>query len=81
MRKEDLKALLERAYEEGWRGCLEMKDEVASRLANEYSPSSAFENVQFTVATNDYENVVSPHYFYSTMTAPPVEMVRRDEVL
>lgn len=80
----ELKALLRRAYEEGNKGYLGMRDEVVEQIATEFKSSkNSAPAPSFTMTTNMnlQENIVSPYYLYSTMTLPPPEIGRRDEVV
>lgn len=83
---DELKLLLERAYEEGNGGYLGMKSECVSKIVEEFHLSrKAPPHPSFTLTTSTttttQENVASPYYLYSTMTVPPSEIVRRDEVV
>lgn len=78
---QQLKSAIEKAYEEGWRGYLELKGEYASRVADEFSKSAGanLPSVFFTTTSGVYQNTIDPHYFYSTIPSP--ESTRHDEVV
>lgn len=78
----DLRAMLERAFEEGWRGYLGMKEECVSRIISEaVSSSKSAPTASFTLTATSQENIATPYYSYSTMTLPPPEIVRREEIV
>lgn len=80
--QEQLKKLLAEAYEEGWRGFLEIRDEYAARTAASVALASKnAEPITFTVSDSSFSNVTSPYYYHYTTTLALPENLRNDEVI
>lgn len=82
--RSELESLLKAAYEEGAKGYLGMRDECVGRMVAEFIASrGSSHSPSFTLTTNMNlnENIMAPYYLYSTMTVPPPEIGRRDEVV
>jgi hypothetical protein len=79
--EQQLKSIVERAYEEGWRGYLELKSEYASKVVEEISKSTGgnLPSPFFVTTAGICQNLINSHYFYSTIPFP--ESTRRDELV
>jgi hypothetical protein len=83
--KEELKSMLRRAYEAGWRGFMEgMEDCVTEivadfRLTRPSDPYGCVTTTTFTPSSNP--NTADPYYFYSTLTLPPPQSGAGGEIV
>jgi len=79
--KQQLKSIVERAYEEGWRGYLELKSDYASKVVEEISNSTGnnLPSPFFVTTAGICQNTINSHYFYTTIPSP--ESNQRDELV
>jgi len=83
--EEELKSMLRRAYEGGWRGFMEGMEDCVSAIVSDFRPMSSSDPygcvTTTTFAPSSNPNVADPYYFYSTMTLPPPQSGGRGEIV
>jgi len=72
---DDLRSLLVQAYENGWRGCLELKDEEAERLIQPYLTEDKTPSISEIAAIDPMMGRFSSDQFTITVGGTPMENV------
>lgn len=76
--QQDLKFLLEKAFEEGWNGCFDLKDESVDKIIEDYLEKSS--NLGVTITTS-FENNDSNYYYYCSPNSNTVGLDFNNEVI
>lgn len=79
--EKELKSLLAEAYERGYRGFLEGKDECVSSMLASFrlvEPSDSYCSI---TVSSPQANALDPYYLYSSMTFPPQQNSGRNEIV
>ena len=79
--EKELRSLLSEAYERGYRGFLEGRDECVSGMLASFRPVSAADSYCSITIAPSQSNALDPYYLYSSMTFPPQQNSGRDEIV